>query len=534
MTRHNARWLRFSLMLAWAFAMLCFAPRSAHAWVEWHHIGENVTIDLNGKAMATVEHSVRYRVHMGPLRTVDVPGVEARAEVMPEGEGKSDDGQTFPLRAELLPLNPKESALVRTARLNVQETKGLKRGVYTFTFRYSFDASHLFERDGVFAKMTFRGSPAPEGYDNGTLLLRVPHEATAPAALPEQTVQSSLALLPGVDELRLVRAHVAKGEVPVWNARISPRAFTLKEAHPAFAPPPAPEPKRSRLFWLCATLVALAFGLVFLSLLSARGGYALLQRPSVARLRPFLGGALASAVVALDIGGYGTVAVATSGVLMLVCVNRNVRTGSGWLPIRAELLEAQRPWDGTTRWGAMLFVVLTAAFLLAGYAARSLRADTLMVSATLVAALLCAFYTGTIGTKLRTMRTLLRSASHDWRPTLIGAMTGGRLVDCGLSLHSRNAIPGVLAVDVSCPAGFRVEIRTVTDSPAARRLRRFAPHSITRAAEGQRVYCTEEVSGPDCAERVAQCVDLLKERRSSTSTRSASTARRRDADYARL
>jgi hypothetical protein len=532
MTRHKAV---FAILLS--LLWLAVGERPAHAWVEWHHVGETVRLELDRQAGAKVEHQIRYHVNMGPLRTFDVPGIDAAATVEQEGSVQSEDGVSVPTKVELLPLNPKESAQRRTLRVTVLEGKGLKkRGNYTFIVRYAIDALPLFERDGAFAKLTFVTPPAWEGYDSGRLVVRVPAEATAPTSLPDSTVQAKTTRGPEFDELELTRAHVAKGESAVWSVRMDPKAFAARPKAPAFAVRQAPKADHSRLKWLSLSLVAALVAAALFGLVRARAGTALIAIPN----RPILVSAVgfASVIVQSEADGlWGAVSAAALGLLL---VNRAAgKAVAGWLPVRPiELLSVKRYWDATTLWGALALLCTMLALGTLGYFGRSLRADAQLLAIADAGALACLFLTGTVGAKLRTMARATRAISLEHRITPLGKFTGdGRIADVAMAVSPKKLVPGVVGFELSCPGSYRLTVHTKPGSPASERLGTFARGGGAAAGHesgASSVFFREEYTLKHATARIRSCVELLSERRSRQNASKKSRHSRRETDFALL
>src|SRR5690242_7904206 len=78
--------LRYRVLPAAAATALAVASlsRPASAWVETHVVADDVRITLERDAPARVEHRITLRIAGGPLRALDLRGVDGDAE--PEAE----------------------------------------------------------------------------------------------------------------------------------------------------------------------------------------------------------------------------------------------------------------------------------------------------------------------------------------------------------------------------------------------------------------------------------------------------------------
>ena len=57
----------------------------ALAWVDVHVAGDDVRVDVNKDGSARVEHKVTLRVSGGPLKSIDLKGIDADAVPEPDG-----------------------------------------------------------------------------------------------------------------------------------------------------------------------------------------------------------------------------------------------------------------------------------------------------------------------------------------------------------------------------------------------------------------------------------------------------------------
>ena len=297
----------FLLPFALVALLLLLAPSRALAWVEWHHLGDNVRLTLGADGKAVVETTSRYDVVRGPIKSFDVLGIDADARLDADlrverlaaaplgagagaGDGQLPEGASGDYRGhvEPLPRRPDAAFEGQAVRLvmdgeSAQSAKakaGLPRGAYAVTWRYSIDAasaSRWFSREGARLRLVFQGTHAPEGYDSARLLVVVPTAPEPPrlAPMPWGATVAALRRGPGEDELELVRPHVARAEAPRFAVDLDTRLLPLA-ARPELRPV-APRPVASRTFEHVAwVLLGAAFGIVTYALLRARPNRALL------------------------------------------------------------------------------------------------------------------------------------------------------------------------------------------------------------------------------------------------------------------
>lgn len=332
--------------------LILFSAREASAaggaakWTEWHPTGDDVRLAIDGNGVARVEHALRYRVVMGPLRQIDLAGLEQNAVLAPDAVITGDDGRELPAHVEL----KGEGAL----RITVDEPKGLKRGSYTFRLHYDVDlvAAKELVKDGAMWRLSWRSPVAVEGYDAARVVVHVPAAPTEPRAVKtgprpqaeldalgdareggEDGVVATLARTAEADELELVRPHVARGDSPLWAARLDPKAFPGVQTRELRPPPPPPPPEPNRLREASLLVGLLAVALVFGGLVRAKTrAFAEACARAGATPRPLLplspgplgiaAGLAAAAGVALEYLGWTTSGASLLALAMASAVSR--------------------------------------------------------------------------------------------------------------------------------------------------------------------------------------------------------------------
>jgi hypothetical protein len=224
---------------------------AAHAWLELAVRSDNVTIDVARSGEAIVAHELLLHLRGGPLKEITVDGVDADAVVLQDAtitraRGGQIAGAPIPLTLEVI-----DGQLHGTLQLK----KGVRGGTYLVRFRYqsTFEPGEELVGDGSWALVRWKGPRFDSGIDSVRVLLRVPH-AAEPPELPsgrggvteeaDGVFLSTTRRSGDIDEIEIVRPHVAKKEEVTWRARVAKDAFDVELGAPAIdlpAVPPAPE-----------------------------------------------------------------------------------------------------------------------------------------------------------------------------------------------------------------------------------------------------------------------------------------------------
>lgn len=424
-----------------AALVLVGAPRPALAWVDVNVEADDVRISLDKGGDARVEHKITVKIAGGPLRSLDLRGVdpdatpELDAYVVTQKEAaRSSLASAQSVVAERLPpdTRPREGDAPAPTVLRIRFDHGLGRGVYVILVRYTTRLAGHVTADGPMARFAWRGPVWDDGFDSARVTFELPAAPTPPRADGAEPsdglgggksplVLSTLRRGTSKDHLELLRPYAPKGESITWAIRVDARA--LQPATPA--PPPRGvrdtlagalgEPAQRALL----ALAALSLFVFYSSLVALKsvetGRHA---RAAGARPRPFLAlpvalrAVLAGAALVAGVFVQMRLLRATVGALfvlaaVLLAAHRTPRwaraelRGPGrWLPI-AEALAFRDPprprgtyLDVSTRAGKV-FLLLTLAVVLG---AAWILADTSPLRAELVAfdavALLAVFCTG--------------------------------------------------------------------------------------------------------------------------------------------
>jgi hypothetical protein len=268
-------------------AALVSTPLVTHAaWVETRVKAHTAIVDVDAKGAAEVTQELVLGVRGGPLRTIEIQGIDADA-VVAEEQATAVPVVRFGTPTPIpLSLAKQDDG---TLRIEIERERGLFTGTYQlrFTYRTELLARDRIRRRGTTAEVEWVGPRFADGIDVAKVVFRIPSGATAPTldtAREGEGEWVGSAFLASTrhagdkEELELVRPHVARGEPAVWRVLADPKVFL---AFRETAPPASSREGRARVLaverpseqlgWaLAAVLVALAYG----SLVAAkwRGG----------------------------------------------------------------------------------------------------------------------------------------------------------------------------------------------------------------------------------------------------------------------
>jgi len=357
--------LRRALALAAALFVL-LAPARARAWQEAHEIGDDVRVHVDHNGVASVQHTLRWHVIRGPLKSIDLVNVDATAALEPDVRITAEDGREH--SAHLVRQDD------RTVRIVVDEPRALMRGTFSFDVRWRLDLvlSRALVRDGPSWRLTWSALVASEGLDAARTEFDLPQAPDEPRPILADTgavdegAVSTLRRESGRDVLEIVRPHVARGEAASFTLRLDPRALP-EIVDPRLRPPPEatspPEPNRLREAERATSLaaVALAVGLLvarkgsaFARACATHGASARGLLPMPPGARAALAGLMFAGGVALQVSDQPTaggllVALATLAAALRAPLARPAARGPGrWLALRPE--DAFAPEAATGHW----------------------------------------------------------------------------------------------------------------------------------------------------------------------------------------
>ena len=510
--------------------LLASAPAFAGGWQEIHETSDDVRIEVADDGAAVVSHHLRYRVVAGHFKTIDLVGIDARAQIAPEAVVVAEKGGGTEITARAEPVDKAPGTL----RILIDDAKGLGRGTYLVDVRYRLDlvGVHALSRDGAMWKLSWTAPPAAEGHDGARIVFDLPSAPTEPRLAATAETTTTLATTrrgAGRDELELVRAHVPRGEAVTWTARVDPKAFP-RVVTPELRPPPPHEAAPPSLLAANLTKIAAAGALTALAFAlgalcrakqnAVRRAAALqgaLARPLVtvpgARRLPVLAPALYAIVTTL-----GLVALLgpspTAGAILVVlgmalaahrapALIARPRGPGEWRPVPDRVLlpspAGPLPTDGLDVGTARGRLVLAASIGVVGVVAVLARSRMPELSIALPiasSAILPLFFTGTraqmIPSRPAVAATLLRPARDALAAAVdlnhVEVATIGRVVDPSgafdelrLACAPKDRTPGLRAVELAvatCPSGsaaHEILLRFEEDSAAADRIARLAP-----------------------------------------------------------
>ncbi len=406
----RARVLHAAAATALAFVSL---TRTASAWVELHVEADDVRITLERDAPARVEHRIKVRIAGGPLRVLDLRGVDGDAE--PEADAfvvSEHDAEIKSLAsarevtADLIPPDTKPtkdgSPAPSILRLRLGE-KGIGRGIYVVQVRYKTRLAErgFLTREGSSVHVKWQGPVWEDPFDSARVTFDLPGAPVAPRAedrgprepgTEAPLVLSSLRRKGDRDELELLRPYVPIGEGIAWTFVADGRAFAKiapATTRPSDAPiisiaQPTGSSGRFGAVWLAGAAAGfLAFALLVarkvreVGLAAAEAGARpapLVPMPVLARA-PLAAGALALGVWLQLVRRAWTPSALVLLVAIALVVHRPpvwpksffLRKPGRWLPVteRDVTTPAPRPrgaWlDVSTRAGKAIFVLALAA-----------------------------------------------------------------------------------------------------------------------------------------------------------------------------
>jgi hypothetical protein len=392
-----------------AVAVLLTGGR-ARAWVEVHVTADDVRLTLDRAGRARVEHRIALRIAGGPLRSLDLVGVDPDAA--PEGGAyvvPARDASTTSLASavavtpEIVPATGKPAddgaPLPARMRLRFENDRGLSRGLYVVVVRYGTDLAGrgLIGPAGAMTRIRWAGLVWDEGFDSARTTFELPPAPTEPRAdepgrdadddaAGRPTILSSVRRSPDKDEIELLRPFVPKNETVRWAIRVDPHALGGRAPDLAPAAPrvsgseldltdPARRPLVLAVGGALALLYALLVGLKGLEVARHAAAAGVAPRPLVPVplvLRALFAGVALTGGVAFEIllptGTTGALLVALATALAAHRTPRRAPAASlgkpgRWLSItEAEAFrDPPRPkgalLDVSTRAGKLLFVL---------------------------------------------------------------------------------------------------------------------------------------------------------------------------------
>ena len=237
-----------------SLAVLVVPVRSAFGWVEVHVEADDVRLTLERTGEARVEHKITLKIAGGPLRSLDVRGVDADAVPDPEGyvvpQREAERGSlasAVPAVAERLPVDARPRAdgspPPTLLRVRFDRDRGLGRGIYVLFVRYGTHLGARVQPGAALARIEWRGPIWDDGFDSARVTFDLPAAPTEPhaddAPDPADGAARPALVLSTVrrgtqrDQIELLRPYAPKAEAITWAIRADARALQ----RPAVAPP---------------------------------------------------------------------------------------------------------------------------------------------------------------------------------------------------------------------------------------------------------------------------------------------------------
>ena len=242
-------------LFALALACLVFlsAPRPARAWVDVNVEGDDVRLTIAPSGQVRVEHRITLKIAGGPLRSIDLRGVDrdavpdADGYVVPQREAQQSSlASAIPIATELMaPANKLEddgTPALSVLKIRFQNDKGLGRGVYVILVRYTSSLASRITLDGAMARVSWRGPVWDDGLDSARVTFDFPAAPNeprlddgppvlgdvAPTAAGNAAAPITLSTLRRSvtrDAIELMRPYAPKGERITWAVRADARAL---------------------------------------------------------------------------------------------------------------------------------------------------------------------------------------------------------------------------------------------------------------------------------------------------------------------
>lgn len=347
--------LRPGISLAIAVSLLPVSAR-ASAWHEAHLAGDEAHVRVDTRGMATVEHIIKWRIVHGPLKSIDLVGVDLGAVLDPTASVRTDDGRD--LAAVVV---RGEDSVVHVV---VDSTHGVSRGVVTFDVRWQLDlvAAHAIVPDGASWRLSWSLPVAVNGFDLPRIVLDLPAAPEPPRSLgadlsaPEQGGGETDTLRREGDRdiLEIIRPYAAHGESLAGAIHMDPRALPEVQdpsLRPVVAPSISAEPRRweSGAYFAALGVLGAAFALLAARRERAFAAACAVEPRSILGLIPLSGvlrAAAAGLALAVGVGAQGAGQPIWGGLFIAACVLcsavRGVRGGpvprgpGRWFPVRPE------------------------------------------------------------------------------------------------------------------------------------------------------------------------------------------------------
>jgi hypothetical protein len=311
-----------ALLVAWlAGTAIVLATRGVRANYESARITrDDVRIAVEATGLATIAHTLIWKVVAGQPHSLELAGVAASADLTGPSALTDESGRVIPAALSW----GGQGAL----RVTVLDPKAIRHGQ-----EYRVDVSYrenLLERgdlvrDGERCRLTWHGAALSSGYDSAKQTFVLPPAPAAPTiddaagVMPDDGTTARVTRFADRDEIELTRPHVGALESPVWAVSASAAAF--EETATAGGRPPALTPIAAEPPRVSSGALAVLALLSALFALAVRGVEARLARrapvgrplaviPVAGWERAALAGALLFVGASLQLGGAAIIGAA--------------------------------------------------------------------------------------------------------------------------------------------------------------------------------------------------------------------------------
>jgi len=221
----------YRIAIVW-IAILGFWQESALAWIESQVKGHSARIEVGRDGEWVIRHELILKLRGGPMKTLEIAGIGSEIQPLPDASvRRAEEGSAGAWPVHLASME--DGAL----RLGISAERGLRGGSYVFSFGYRITSpgAQAMEINGQRAILTWVGPRLSSGVDSARVTFVVPHAELEPQ-LAQTTDGPSANVLLGevrrgveVDEIDLIRAHVANGEPAVWRIAAQADLFGVRQ-----------------------------------------------------------------------------------------------------------------------------------------------------------------------------------------------------------------------------------------------------------------------------------------------------------------
>lgn len=219
---------RASSSTGWFVLIAAFLlPIQAKAWIETSVHSHQARVEVEADGRATIRHELVLKVRGGPMQFLEIPGIGTDIQALPDAQvSRATEGSTgkWPLTVSAL-----EDGGVR---LGIGADRGIRGGSYLFSFAYEVDlkALGLISKGPQRSEISWIGPRLSSGVDTAKVVFVLPRSVEPPKLLQVdeaggEVLLGELRRGESLDEVELVRAHLAVGEPAVWKIEVDSAAL---------------------------------------------------------------------------------------------------------------------------------------------------------------------------------------------------------------------------------------------------------------------------------------------------------------------